>query len=647
MNVANDRRIGRVFDGHLRAVQSHTDRIFAWLFVGQWMFGVICAVWISPRTWVEMESHPHLHLWAATLLGGVIISLPLALIAAAPGTRLTRYVVAAAQLIYSALLIHLMGGRIEAHFHIFGSLAILAFYRDAGVLVPAILLFLVDHLVRGAFWPESVFGVIGAAPWRAFEHAGWVLFESGFLLWGIRQSRKDLLDLSRLQVSLTDERDLLEGNVERRVVELKQQQLLLQEVVDNIPGCIYWKDSSLRYLGCNNAFATAVGATSPSGVIGERDDDLPWDLTKAQSFRQCDAELMETRVAKLNVEESCRCADGRRMTLLTSKVPLLNSAGEAVGVIGIFQDITDRKQLEAQLSQAQKLESIGQLAAGIAHEINTPMQCVGGNVEFLKNCYERVFNVVDRYRTDLEGPPRPWRDRKAEMVQLIAESRFDHLRIETPAAIEEASEAVQRVIEIVRAMKAMSHPGTKAKVSTNLNELLRNAAAISKNRWKYVAEVQMALEEPLPDVKALPAELSQVFLNLIVNAADAIAEKPTDDESLGKITIRTFAVDGGVRIEVSDTGAGVTEEVRHRIFDPFFTTKEVGKGTGQGLAIAYDLIVNKHQGEIALNPGIGVGATFSVWLPCQPTSVKLDEFQEIESDHGDVSVLHASANGFA
>jgi signal transduction histidine kinase len=172
----------------------------------------------------------------------------------------------------------------------------------------------------------------------------------------------------------------------------------------------------------------------------------------------------------------------------------------------------------------------------------------------------------------------------------------------------------------------MSHPGTKAKVSTNINELIRNAAAISRNRWKYVADMELQFEEPLPDVQSLPAEMSQVFLNLIVNAADAIVEKSGESpHDLGKITIRTCSDADGVRIDVQDTGTGISDEVRHRIFDPFFTTKDVGKGTGQGLAIAYDLIVNKHQGRITIDPGPNTGATFSVWLPCRCNLAANDE----------------------
>jgi PAS domain S-box-containing protein len=624
-------RVRRVFDGHLTDLQARTDRVFRWLFVGQWMFGVACAFAISPRTWSGLTSTIHVHVWAAMLLGGAIISLPLVLIATHPGTRRTRYVVASAQLLYSSLLIHLMGGRIEAHFHIFGSLAILAFYRDAKVFVPAVALIVLDHLLRALFLPESVFGIMVASPWRAFEHAGWMLFETTFLVWGVAQSRTDLLGLSKLQVSLTDEKDLLEHNVERRVAELKQQRHLLQEVIDNIPGAVFWKDSQFRYVGCNSAFATAAGIPSPAAIVGKQDEELPWSHEETQWYRHCDRQVIESRKPRLNIEECLRASNGGTKTILTSKVPLLDATGQAIGVIGIFQDITDRKCLEAQLSQAQKLESIGQLAAGIAHEINTPMQCVGGNVEFLKNCYEQVFKVVDTYRKQLDGPNTSWQQRKEQMERLIADSRYDMLREETPAAIEETSDAVQRVIEIVRAMKAMSHPGTKAKVSTNINELIRNAAAISKNRWKYVAELEMAFEEPLPDVHALPAELGQVFLNLIVNAADAIVEKVGDNPSeLGKITIRTLAETDGVRIDVQDTGCGISDDVRRKVFDPFFTTKDVGKGTGQGLAIAYDLVINKHQGRIMLDPGPNTGATFSIWLPYRSEPV-LDEANGVAS----------------
>jgi two-component system NtrC family sensor kinase len=281
-----------------------------------------------------------------------------------------------------------------------------------------------------------------------------------------------------------------------------------------------------------------------------------------------------------------------------------------------LRDMSEQKQLQRELYQAQKLESIGQLAAGIAHEINTPMQCVSGNVEFLRNCYERLFQVLDNYQEYLEGPELSWLERKHTMDQLKEQCHYDHIREQAPPAIEEAADAVQKVIEIVRAMKAMSHPGTQEKVLTDVNELIRSATTISRGRWKYAAELELNLDPRLPHIMALPAELNQVMLNLIVNAADAVMDKIGEDRSGdGAITIRTRDDSDGVLIEVEDTGTGIPDDVKQRIFDPFFTTKDVGKGTGQGLAITYDAVVNKHGGRISVDSVPGVGTMFSVWLP--------------------------------
>jgi PAS domain S-box-containing protein len=624
-------KVRSIFDEHLRDLQCHTDRAFAWLLLGQWAFVIISAVTISPQAWKGSTSSIHSHVWYATILGGIIVAAPVAFIKLRPGAPLTRQIVALSQVMFSSLIIHLMGGRIEAHFHVFGSLAILSFYRDLKVFIPAILFIALDHMIRGHFWPYAVYGVATAPWWRGLEHTAWVVFESSFLLWGVAQSRRHLWDLACVQVELTEERDQLEENVEARVSEVKQQRLLLQNVINHLPAAVFWKDRELKYLGCNSAFAAIAGLQSPDEIIGKSDFDMPWTCEQSKGQRESDQQIIDQNRHQSNIEERLSDPTGRERTILTSKVPLLDVDNDVVGMIGIFQDISDRKLLEAQLAQAQKLESIGQLAAGIAHEINTPMQCVGGNVEFLKNCYERLFQVVDSYRAFLEGPDMGWNRRKTEMERLIVESRYDHLRTQAPAAIEEAADAVQRVIEIVRAMKAMSHPGTAAKVSTDINRLIQNAAAISKNRWKYGAEIEYQLTEPLPDVKALPAELSQVFLNLIVNASDAIVEKNGENSgALGRIAIRTRADGEGVLIEVEDDGNGIPEAIRQRIFDPFFTTKDVGKGTGQGLAITYDVIANKHGGVIQVGSSVGNGTTISIWLPCEP--VTASTLRQIQSN---------------
>ena len=178
---------GRLFHQHQQEICRRTDRLFAGLLAFQWLAGVVLALWISPQTWAGPSSQVHLHVWAALFLGGVIVSLPIGLALLRPGRLATRQFIAVAQMLMGALLIDLTGGRIETHFHIFGSLAFLAFYRDWRVLVSASAVVVVDHMVRGAFWPQSVFGVLTASPWRWLEHAGWVAFEDVFLIWSCRQ----------------------------------------------------------------------------------------------------------------------------------------------------------------------------------------------------------------------------------------------------------------------------------------------------------------------------------------------------------------------------------------------------------------------------------------------------------------------------
>lgn len=281
------------------------------------------------------------------------------------------------------------------------------------------------------------------------------------------------------------------------------------------------------------------------------------------------------------------------------------------------RDISQRKELERQLAQAQKLESIGQLAAGVAHEINTPMQCVFSNVEYLQDSMEKIFRFADAYRhlrLEEDAPDKI----QALIAQAEATCKFDRLRKDVVDAIQESASSAERVIEIVRAMKTMAHPGTTDKVHTNLNKLIEDASIISRNRWKYVSNFETDFDPAINSVALLPAQMSQVILNLIVNAADAIAEKlGAEPETLGTITAHTRLCEDAVLIELCDTGIGMPDRVKRRVFDPFFTTKDVGKGTGQGLAIAYDVIVNQHRGKISVDSEPGVGTKFSIRLPLE------------------------------
>jgi signal transduction histidine kinase len=216
-------RAATLFEESQKQIFQRTDRMFAWLMVFQWLAGIAAAFWISPRTWAGAMSQTHIHVWAAIFLGGAISSFPVFLVWKRPGHASTRHTIAVAQMLTSALLIHLTGGRIETHFHVFGSLAFLAFYRDWRVLVSATVVVAVDHLVRGAFWPESVFGVLTASSWRWLEHAGWVIFEDVFLLISIQQGLRDMRKDAGRQARLEAVNESVEQRVRERTHDLQRE----------------------------------------------------------------------------------------------------------------------------------------------------------------------------------------------------------------------------------------------------------------------------------------------------------------------------------------------------------------------------------------------------------------------------------------
>ena len=301
-------------------------------------------------------------------------------------------------------------------------------------------------------------------------------------------------------------------------------------------------------------------------------------------------------------------------------------------VLGAIRDLSVAKQaeknqqmMEVQLRQSQKLEAIGQLAAGIAHEINTPSQYVGDNTRFLRDSLAGFLRVIGSHKELLAaaktGQLTPERLAHAE-ARLVAED-IDYLTEQIPAAITETLEGVGRITKIVRAMKEFSHPGGREKTPSDLNKAIETTVTVARNEWKYVADMSLVLDPALPLVPCFVSEFNQCILNLVVNAAhaigDVVKQKPG---TKGAIEIRTCRVGEMVEVRVKDTGTGIPEALRPRIFEPFFTTKDVGKGTGQGLSIVYSTVVKKHGGTASFESETGKGTTFILCLPITPKAVE-------------------------
>jgi PAS domain S-box-containing protein len=276
-------------------------------------------------------------------------------------------------------------------------------------------------------------------------------------------------------------------------------------------------------------------------------------------------------------------------------------------------DVTETRRLERELAHAQRLEAVGQLAGGVAHEINTPIQYVGDNLTFLEDAYRQTSASLQLLQAcAVEGQTlTPERLRVA-----LGTASLEFLLVEVPAAFAAAQQGLERVAELVRSLKEFAHPDQGERAPADLNRALEQAVTVSRNEWKHVADLETRLS-PLPQVLCRKASLNQVFLNLIVNAAHAIEDRQhlTGNHEKGRITVSSRVVGPWAELSVADTGTGIAEAARARVFDPFFTTKRVGRGTGQGLAIARSIVVDQHHGQLDFETEWGQGTTFLLRLP--------------------------------
>ncbi|HEV7606681.1 MAG TPA: ATP-binding protein [Steroidobacteraceae bacterium] len=283
---------------------------------------------------------------------------------------------------------------------------------------------------------------------------------------------------------------------------------------------------------------------------------------------------------------------------------------------GLMLDITQQRKLESDLQQAQKLESVGRLASGVAHEINTPVQFITDNVHFLRTCTGDLSRLIAGLRASnqalLAGAPSLEAARAAVAIETAID--LTYLLDDMPKAHQSCIDGLQRVATIVRSMKEFAHPDSTEMSAINLNRAIESTLVIASNEYKYVAVMETHLGQ-IPPVFCYVGEVNQAVLNIIVNAAHAIGDVVKDTDRRGKITVTTRHEGDSVFISIADTGGGIPDHIRARIFDPFFTTKEVGKGTGQGLAIARSVLVDKHGGDLTVETQVGVGTTFHLRLP--------------------------------
>jgi two-component system NtrC family sensor kinase len=423
-------------------------------------------------------------------------------------------------------------------------------------------------------------------------------------------------------LSTVEKRLKREGSLRRRGEEMQLQLHNVLEASPDLVGMVDPRSGEFIFLNSSGRSMLGLGPHEELLALSLKEIRVPERVSEFESFAMPGA----LRDGLWTGETMFRKKSGETFPVKEYVQPHREPNGDVAYFAVIAHDLTqskrfeeDRKSMELQLIQAHKLESIGQLAAGIAHEINTPTQYIGDNTRFLKDAFAGLVALLPKYAELLKaakaGKIEPALIDEVESAESTADVEF--MVTEIPQAIQQSLEGLERVTKIVRAMKDFSHPGVREKTMIDINHSIESTITVARNEWKYVAEMELQLDQSLPLVPCMPGEINQVVLNLVVNAAhaieDVVANKPN---TKGTITVSTARVGNAVEIRIKDTGAGIPEKLRKKIFEPFFTTKQVGKGTGQGLAIARGVIA-KHGGDIDFESVVGIGTTFIVRLPIQ------------------------------
>jgi two-component system, NtrC family, sensor kinase len=439
--------------------------------------------------------------------------------------------------------------------------------------------------------------------------------------------------------------------------KLKESQEFLQLIINNIPQWIYWKDRNSIYMGCNRNLAHAVGLEKPDDIVGKTDYDFPIPKEQADHFRESDAYLIETGTAALHVIETMFLADGSQIWIDSSKIPLYDAAGNVVGILGSYDDITERQQAEAalrqsetqlrqqaldlektlrelkqtqtQLIQSEKMSSLGQLVAGVAHEINNPVSFIYGNLAHAKDYTHNLLTLLSLYQKHYPNPD-------LEIQAQAAAIDLDFLIEDLPKLLTSMKVGADRIEKIIASLRTFSHTDQLETKTVDIHEGIDSTLMILQNRLKaqHNRQAIQVLRNygSLPLVECYAGQINQVFMNILSNSIDALEEYLTQLEAeshnvahnpklkvfkpLIQISTRMLN-EHWIRIQIADNGLGMAGAVQNRLFDPFFTTKPVGKGTGMGLSISYQIVTERHGGTLKCNSSPGRGAEFVIEIPIQ------------------------------
>ena len=468
---------------------------------------------------------------------------------------------------------------------------------------------------------KSGLTIIGKGLQEVWLIMGSLGFISLFLLWlANKKSRQLAIQITQSEAALKQEmKDRLRTQKEKDKIESIASKLIeseekMRSIVETAAEGIVTIKSDRGTISTFNSAAEKIFGYTTKELIG-----VSFSQLIPNSIELADYILRGIQREKDVIYETVGLKnDGSEFPMSTSISELFINDQKSYTII--IRDLTAQKSLESKLLQSQKLESIGQLSAGIAHEINTPIQFIGDNLVFIEDSILDLNTLLYQYQklaSDNEDKTNEsWLTNQSKIKKIEEDIDLDFIQEEIPGALHASKQGVERVSRIIRAMKEFSHPGTDNMELTDINNAIENTIVIAQNEWKYMADLKTELDPDLPHVPCYLGEFNQVIINLIVNASHAISDSLANkNKHKGLINVKTFSEESEIIIEIQDDGTGIPESQLNKIFDPFFTTKEVGKGTGQGLSIAHRVITERHKGTLEVESTLGRGTIFIIRLP--------------------------------
>ena len=615
------RRAAELFAAHKHEIHTRTDRLFAGLMALQWVGGILFAVWVSPLAWSGTTSGTHLHVWAAVVLGGLISLFPALLALLRPGLPSTRYTIATAQMLMGALLIHLTGGRIETHFHVFGSLAFLAFYRDWRVLVPATVVVALDHILRGMFWPQSVYGVLVASHWRWLEHAAWVIFEDVFLVVACLRSVGELRETADRTAALEQEvRTRHKAEVDARNSEARSE-AILNVALD----CVILMEESGRIVRFNPAAERTFGYAA-SEAVGQPLADLMIPADQRGAYQDALPRYLKTGEAtgtNRRFELTAIRKTGEIFPVEVAIAPI--SSDGAAMFAGYMRDITERRRNEAALAEyTRDLE--------VAHETQRQnSQQLAALVDQLRLTQRRAEDATRAKSDFLASMSHELRTPLnaiilySELLQEVAED--DGKDTQSITDLQKIQSAGKHLLALINGILDLSKieagKMTLSRESFDVREMIDDlldtvAPLVRKNNNTLTVRCGDGVGTMSSDLM----KTRQILINLLSNAG-----KFTRD---GAVTVdvnrRAAGAQALIEFTVSDTGVGMTQAQTERIFDAFTqadvtTTRQYG-GTGLGLALV-SRFCELMKGSVSVESRPGEGSRFTVCLPLEAAPVEV------------------------